>query len=103
MLGFRTVQGKKSDESIINILKSAWGKKPERFHEGNRANSIFQSGSEFCRAGVNIDKGIDALVKLYSNTGMNVEEIVYQAFRGYQNNAEYYGFSRSRFDGYGRK
>lgn len=102
MLGFRIVHGKKSDESIINILNAHWKKQPDRWVVGNRSNSIFKSASELCSAGVNIDKAINYLVKAYSDTGMDEERIVYQAFRGYQNNADNYGCSRSRFDGYGK-
>ena len=79
---------KKSDESIINILNAKWKKDPLRWREGNRANSIFNSASELCRAGVGIDKSIDYLIDSYKPTGMNEKEIEYQAVRGYQANVD---------------
>ena len=93
---------KKSDESIINILNAKWRKDPLRWREGNRANSIFNSASELCRAGVDLDKSIDYLIDSYKPTGMDVREIEYQAVRGYQNNVEGYGYTRNAFDNYGK-
>ena len=93
---------KKSDESIINILNAKWRKDPSRWREGNRANSIFNSASELCRAGVDIDKSIDYLIDSYKPTGMDVREIEYQAVRGYQNNVDGYGCTRNVFDNYGK-
>ena len=93
---------KKSDESIINILNSKWEKDSSRRKEGNRANSIFKSASELCRAGVDMDKSIDYLIASYKPTGMNEKEIEYQAVRGYQNNVDGYGYTRSVFDNYGK-
>ncbi|MBR4294773.1 MAG: hypothetical protein IKT53_07255 [Bacteroidaceae bacterium] len=93
---------KKSDESIINILNAKWRKDSSRWKEGNRANSIFNSASELCRAGVDMDKSIDYLIDSYKPTGMNEDEIEYQAVRGYQNNVDGYGYTRSVFDNYGK-
>ena len=93
---------KKSDESIINILNSKWEKDSSRREVGNRANSIFKSASELCRAGVDIDKSIDYLIDSYKATGMDVREIEYQAVRGYQNNVDGYGCTRNVFDNYGK-
>ena len=93
---------KKSDESIINILNAKWRKDPLRWREGNRANSIFNSASELCRAGVDLDKSIDYLIDSYKPTGMDVREIEYQAVRGYQNNVDGYGCTRNVFDNYGK-
>ena len=92
----------KSDESIINILNAKWKKDPLRWREGNRANSIFNSASELCRAGVDMDKSIDYLIDSYKPTGMDVREIEYQAVRGYQNNVDGYGCTRNVFDNYGK-
>ena len=93
---------KKSDESIINILNAKWRKDSSRWKEGNRANSIFNSASELCRAGVDMDKSIDYLIDSYKPTGMDVREIEYQAVRGYQNNVDGYGYTRNAFDNYGK-
>ena len=93
---------KKSDESIINILNAKWRKDSSRWREGNRANSIFNSASELCRAGVDMDKSIDYLIASYKPTGMNEKEIEYQAVRGYQNNVDGYGYTRNAFDNYGK-
>ena len=93
---------KKSDESIINILNSKWEKDSSRRKEGNRANSIFKSASELCRAGVDIDKSIDYLIDSYKATGKKVSDIEYQTIRGYQNNVEGYGCTRNVFDNYGK-
>ena len=93
---------KKSDESIINILNSKWEKDSSRRKKGNRANSIFKSASELCRAGVDIDKSIDYLIDSYKATGMKVSDIEYQTIRGYQNNVEGYGCTRNVFDNYGK-
>ena len=93
---------KKSDESIINILNAKWRKDSSRWKEGNRANSIFNSASELCRAGVDMDKSIDYLIASYKPTGMNEKEIEYQVVRGYQNNVDGYGYTRSVFDNYGK-
>jgi hypothetical protein len=93
---------KKSDESIINILNAKWRKDSSRWKEGNRANSIFNSASELCRAGVDMDKSIDYLIASYKPTGMSEREIEYQAVRGYQNNMDGYGYTRSVFDNYGK-
>lgn len=95
--------GKKSDESVINILNAKWKKCPERWKEGNRANSIFNSASELCHAGVDIDKSIGYLIDSYKPTGMNEKEIEYQAVRGYENNRNDYGITRYLFDNYGKK
>lgn len=92
----------KSDESIINILNAKWRKDSSRWKEGNRANSIFNSASELCRAGVDMDKSIDYLIASYKPTGMNEDEIEYQAVRGYQNNMDGYGYTRNVFDNYGK-
>ncbi len=94
---------KKSDESIINILNANGRKDPSRWKEGNRANSIFNSASELCRAGVDIDKSIDYLIGSYKPTGMSEREIEYQAVRGYQNNVDGYGCTRNVFDNYGSR
>ena len=93
---------KKSDESIINILNAKWRKDSSRWKEGNRANSIFNSASELCRAGVDMDKSIDYLIASYKPTGMNEDEIEYQVVRGYQNNVDGYGCTRNVFDNYGK-
>lgn len=103
ILSLKKPVGNKSDESIIAILNSCWEKKTERWIIGNRANSVFSSASELCNAGVNINKAMNYLVKSYTETGLAEDEIIYQAFRGYQNNAATYGSKRMRFDGYGRK
>ena len=103
MLSFKRPQGNKSDESIIRILNANWMKRPELKKEGNRANSVFSLASQLCNCGVNIDKAVNYLVDFYRPTGLSDEEIVYQAHRGYQNNAETYGSARSRFDSYGSK
>ena len=92
----------KSDESIINILNAKWRKDSSRWKEGNRANSIFNSASELCRAGVDMYKSIDYLIDSYKPTGMSEREIEYQAVRGYQNNVDGYGYTRSVFDNYGK-
>ena len=92
----------KSDESIINILNAKWKKDSSRWKEGNRANSIFKSASELCRAGVDIYKSIDYLIDSYKATGMDVREIEYQTVRGYQNNVDGYGCTRNVFDNYGK-
>lgn len=92
----------KSDESIINILNAKWRKDSSRWKEGNRANSIFNSASELCRAGVDMDKSIDYLIASYKPTGMDVREIEYQTIRGYQNNIDGYGCTRNVFDNYGK-
>ena len=70
-LSFFIPFGKKSDESIINILNAKWIKDSSRWKNGNRANSIFNSASELCRAGVNIDKSLEYLISSYKPTGMN--------------------------------
>ena len=101
-LSFLKPVSKKSDESIINILNAKWRKDPSRWKEGNRANSIFNSASELCRAGVDIDKSIDYLIDAYKPTRMNEKEIEYQALRGYQNNIDDYGCTRNVFDNYGK-
>ena len=93
---------KKSDESIINILNAKWSKDSSRWKEGNRANSIFNSASELCRAGVDMDKSINYLIDSYKPTGMSEKEIEYQAVRGYQANVDGYGYTRSVFDNYGK-
>lgn len=103
MLSFRTPVGKKSDSSIINILNAAWKKKPDYWREGNRANSVFSMSSQMCNAGINIDKAIDYLVRSFSAVGLNEDEIVYQTYRGYQNNADEYGSTRCKFDSYGSR
>ena len=94
---------KKSDESIINILNAKWRKDSSRWKEGNRANSIFNSASELCRAGVDIDKSIKYLVSAYKPIGMSEREIENQTIRGYQNNVDGYGCTRNIFDNYGRR
>ena len=94
---------KKSDESIINILNAKWRKDSSRWKEGNRANSIFNSASELCRAGVDIDKSINYLVSAYKPIGMSEREIENQTIRGYQNNVDGYGCTRNIFDNYGRR
>ena len=94
---------KKSDESIINILNAKWRKDSSRWKEGNRANSIFNSASELCRAGVDIDKSIKYLVSAYKPIGMSEREIENQTIRGYQNNVDGYGCTRNLFDNYGRR
>ncbi len=103
VLGMKHPVGNKSDESIINILISHWKKDSMRWMVGNRANSVFSSASEFCKAGVNMRKAIDVLVKKYIAVGLSEDEIVYQASRGYMKNAEKYGYTRERFDSYGNK
>ena len=85
------------------ILGSYWSKKPEMWALGNRANSVFKAASQFCLAGVSIDNALDWLLDAYLKTGLEEEEILYQALRGYQNNADDYGTSRPKFDGYGRR
>ena len=94
---------KKADESIINILNAKWRKDSSRWKEGNRANSIFNSASELCRAGVDIDKSIKYLVSAYKPIGMSEREIENQTIRGYQNNVDGYGCTRNLFDNYGRR
>ena len=101
-LSFFIPFGKKSDESIINILNTKWIKDSSRWKNGNRANSIFNSASELCRAGVNIDKSLEYLISSYKPTGMNEREIEYQTVRGYQNNLDKYGYNRRLFDSYGK-
>ncbi len=103
MLSFKHPVGNKSDESIIEILNSYWKKQPDRWRIGNRKNSVFYSASELCNNGVNMDKALDYLVKAYTKVGLEENEIVYQAIRGYQCNAMNYGVNRSRFDGYGSR
>ena len=95
--------GKKSDESIINILNARWRKEPDRWKEGNRANSIFNSASELCRAGVEWEKSLAYLIEAYSPTGISINDITYQAGRGYENNRDSYGKTRSLFDNYGKR
>ena len=95
--------GKKSDESIINILNAKWRKEPDRWKEGNRANSIFNSASELCRAGVEWEKSLAYLIEAYSPTGISINDITYQAKRGYENNRDSYGKTRSLFDNYGKR
>ena len=103
MLSMKVVVGKKSDESIINILNAYWRKQPDRWKIGNRANSVFKASSELCHAGVNMDKAVDYLITAYLPTGLCKDEIVYHAQRDYQNNAVNYGIYRHKFDGYGSK
>ena len=98
-----TRQGGKSDNSIINIMNSAWKKRPELWVEGNRANSVFSMASQLCKFGVNIDVAIDYLKTAFSLVGLQEREIEYQAGRGYACNYERYGTDRSRFDNYGSK
>lgn len=98
-----TRQGGKSDNSIINIMNSAWRKRPELWVEGNRANSVFSMASQLCKFGVNIDVAIDYLKTVFSLVGLQEREIEYQAGRGYACNYERYGTNRSRFDNYGSK
>lgn len=95
--------GKKSDESIINILNARWRKEPDRWKEGKRANSIFNSASELCRAGVDWEKSLAYLIEAYSPTGICINDITYQAGRGYENNRDSYGKTRSLFDNYGKR
>lgn len=95
--------GKKSDESIINILNARWRKEPDRWKEGNRANSIFNSASELCRAGVDWEKSLAYLIEAYSPTSISINDITYQAGRGYENNRDSYGKTRSLFDNYGKR
>ena len=95
--------GKKSDESIINILNARWRKEPDRWKEGNRANSIFNSASELCRAGVEWEKCLAYLIEAYSPTGISINDITYQAGRGCENNRDSYGKTRSLFDNYGKR
>ena len=102
MLSPVVVGGNKSDQSIISILNAHWKKIPERWKEGNRANSVFACASELCNAGVNIDLALEYLKKEYTEVGLGEDEIQYQTLRGYQINAEGYGRNRSRFDSYGR-
>ena len=101
MLSPVVVKGNKSDQSIISILNAHWKKIPERWKEGNRANSVFACASELCNAGVNIDLALEYLKKEYAAVGLGEDEIQYQTLRGYQMNAEGYGKNRRRFDGYG--
>ena len=101
MLSPIVVGGNKSDQSIISILNAHWKKIPERWKEGNRANSVFACASELCNAGVNIDLALEYLKKEYAAVGLGEDEIQYQTLRGYQMNAEGYGKNRRRFDGYG--
>lgn len=103
MLSMKMLAGNKSDESIINILNAHWRKDPGRWRVGNRANSVFMAGSELCNAGVYYDKALEYLVGAYTAVGLEQDEIVYQTQRAYQNNAENYGSTRRRFDGYGKK
>ncbi len=103
MLSMKMVLGNKSDESIINILNAYWRKDKGRWKVGNRANSVFMAASELCNAGVYYDKALEYLIKAYTSVGLGVDEIEYQMQRGYQNNAENYGSTRRRFDGYGKK
>lgn len=93
----------KSDSSIINIMNSAWRKKPELWMEGNRANSVFSMASQLCKFGVDIDAAIDYLKTAFTPVGLNDREIVYQAGRGYACNAAAFGSERSRFNNYGSK
>ena len=94
ILGFKRPVGNKSDESIMAIINSKWKRDYDSWRVGNRANSIFKLASQFCNAGVNIDKALNNLVKEYAYTGLDEKEIVYQAIRGYQNNASNYGSTR---------
>lgn len=103
MLSLKKPVGKKSDKSIINILNSCWKRQPERWKSGNRANSVFRSASEFCNAGVEMKAAIDYLLENYRQVGLQDDEIIYQAQRGYQCNAENYGKTRTQFDSYGSK
>lgn len=103
MLSMKAVSGNKSDESIINILNSHWKKDSDRWCVGNRANSVFNSASQLCLAGVNMDKTITYLLKAYASTGLDENEILFQACRGYQANADRYGDTRNKFDMYGSK
>ncbi len=98
-----TIAKVKSDSSIINIMNSAWKKKPELWMEGNRANSVFSIASQLCKFGVDIDATIDYLKTAFTPVGLNDREIVYQAGRGYACNADSFGSERSRFDNYGSK
>lgn len=101
MLGFKHPVGKKSDQSIINILNACWKKQPDRWRVGNRKNSVFQAASELCKAGVNMDRALNYLVNAYTSVGLPEDDILYQAIRGYRCNYETYGVKRARFDGYG--
>lgn len=102
-LSFIKITSRKSDESIINILNSKWKKDYSRWKRGNRKNSIFNSASELCLAGVNIDKALNYLTNEYTQTGLEECVIVYQAQRGYINNYLCYGETRKIFDNYGSK
>ena len=103
MLSMKMLAGNKSDESIINILNAHWRKDPGRWRVGNRANSVFMAASELCNAGVFYDKALDYLMRAYTAVGLELAEIEYQTIRAYQNNAENYGITRRRFDGYGKR
>jgi len=46
LLTIRPLEGKKSDESLINILNAHWRKDENRWKVGNRANSVFNSASQ---------------------------------------------------------
>lgn len=100
---FNSMAKVKSDSSIINIMNSAWRKKPEMWMEGNRANSVFSMASQLCKFGVNIDAAIDYLKTAFTPVGLDDNEIVYQAGRGYACNAAGFGSERNRFDDYGSK
>lgn len=102
-LDLKNPVGNKSDESIINILVACWKKQPERWKQGNRANSVFRAASEFCNAGVKMSRALESLIKIYTNVGLAEDEITYQTHRGYICNANTYGVNRSRFDSYGSK
>ena len=99
----KTVVGEKSDRSIIAMLNSRWTKDETRWMEGNRANSVFASACELCRAGVDVDAALEYLKNAYTRTGLNREEITYHALRGYQCNMEAFGCNRKKFDSYGRQ
>lgn len=96
----------KSDQSLINIINSHNAKvNPNRTKSGNRANSVFNEATQYCKAGVDINLALKKLIEVYGQYGAELQdtEIEYQACRGYQNNINLYGSTRGSFDKYGSK
>lgn len=97
------IQRKKSDLSIINILNSKWKNDPNRWRPGNRKNSVFNSASQLCKAGVDWQNCINYLTNEYGKVGLNKLDIEYQAQRGYTLNYNEFGSTRDTLEHYGSK
>ena len=97
------IQSKKTDLSVINILNSKWKRDPTRWMQGNRKNSVFNSASQLCKAGVDWENCINYLITEYGKAGLDKRDIEYQAQRGYISNSDKFGSTRDIFDHYGSK